>query len=124
MKKIFTFIILICIFFIPSVVDAKIRYEVNWRKDGETLVYEKDNKYYTVKNLDYIYALSRFYENFDVLYFNVYDKNGKFLNKEKVYDDDETILSDFMKTDHYNFLMGYFDNHYNYFYDKKNKISL
>ena len=84
MKKIFTFIILICIFFIPSVVDAKIRYEVNWRKDGETLVYEKDNKYYTVKNLDYIYALSRFYENFDVLYFNVYDKNGKFLNKEKV----------------------------------------
>ena len=124
MKKIFTFIILICIFFIPSVVDAKVSYEVNWRKDVENLLGEKDNKYYTVENLDYIYALSRFYDNFDVLYFNVYDKNGKFLNKEKVYDDDETILSDFMKTDHYNFLMGYFDNHYNYFYDKKNKISL
>ena len=71
MKKIFTFIILICICFIPNVVDAKVSYEVNWRKDGETLLGEKDNKYYTVENLDYIYALSRFYDNFDVLYFNV-----------------------------------------------------
>ena len=77
MKKIFTFIILICICFIPSVVDAKISYEVNWRKDGETLLGEKDDKYYFMENIEFMYQ-NVLYDRYNEIYFNIYDKNGKF----------------------------------------------
>ena len=120
MKKIFTFIILICICFIPSVVDAKVSYEVNWRKDGETLLGEKDDKLYFIENVEYMHEIDR-YDIYNEIYFNIYDKNGKFLKKEKVYDSDETLLSDFIKTDYHYYLMGYLDNYYNNFYDKKTR---
>ena len=120
MKKIFTFIILICICFIPSVVDAKVSYEVNWRKDGETLLGEKDDKLYFIENVEYMHEIDR-YDIYNEIYFNIYDKNGKFLKKEKEYDSDETLLSDFIKTDYHYYLMGYLDNYYNNFYDKKTR---
>ena len=120
MKKIFAFVFFICICFIPSVVDAKVSYEVNWRKDGETLLGEKDDKLYFIENVEYMHEIDR-YDIYNEIYFNIYDKNGKFLKKEKVYDSDETLLSDFIKTDYHYYLMGYLDNYYNNFYDKKTR---
>ena len=117
MKKIVNIFVLIVICLLPTMVDAKVSYEINWRKDGETLVGEKEDKLYFLENIEYIFEIDS-YHRFDEIYFNIYDKNGEFLNREKVYDYEETILNKFIKTDYHYFLMGYLDNYYNYFYDK------
>ena len=100
MKKIFTFIILICICFVPNMVEAKPKYEFQWDNDNEFYLYlENDKFYFTDDEFDFGRV-----EEYDL---NIYDKNGEFLKSEIFFDPSKMTRKELFKTKRYQALSRY-----------------
>ena len=100
MKKIFTFIILICICFIPNMVEAKPKYEFQWDNDNEFYLYHENDKFYFT---DDEFDFGRV-EEYDL---NIYDKNGEFLKSEIFFDPSKMTRKELFKTKRYQALSRY-----------------
>ena len=105
MKKIFTFIILICICFITNMVEAKLTYEFDWELGERAFFYRDKDDYYFI-NFD---------GSVDEEFIFKYDKNGNLISQDDFIDEDFDIEA-FIKTKEFDAYSNFLDDVYKAYY--------
>ena len=112
MKKILKLFILSIICLLPVMVEAKANYSLDYEITNKALLYEENGIYYYVDYRDLYYGVD------EVLYFYLYDKDGKYLGQEVFYDENKDKYEDVIKTKQIRKFMELYFSSYEVIYDE------
>ena len=91
MKKYVSILVILFVYLLPFVVDAKVDYELDWSIENNYFIYNDDDRFYFVdRDIDFA--------DEDDAKLREYDNNGKFVSEKLFYDSSVMTKEEFFKT--------------------------